>query len=356
MFQKLKDVEKKYKDIEKQIADPKIIQNQPEYQKLLKERSRLGPLVEAYQKHQKVTQDLEDNKGLINTESDEEIRQLAKEENVKLETEKEKLEKKLKVLLLPKDPRDEKNIFLEIRAGTGGEEAALFASDLFRMYSRYAERKGWKIEVMDTNYTGIGGIKEIIISISGQNVFSDLKYESGVHRVQRIPKTESSGRIHTSAVTVAVMPEADDVEVNIEEKDLKIEVFRSSGPGGQGVNTTDSAVRITHIPSEIVVVCRDERSQIKNKAKALKILKSRILEQEQLKQEAEERAERRSQVGSGDRSEKIRTYNFPQSRVTDHRIGLTIHQLDQILDGVLNEIVTALRTHYQAEAMKTNHE
>ncbi|OGP14732.1 MAG: peptide chain release factor 1 [Deltaproteobacteria bacterium RIFCSPLOWO2_02_FULL_50_16] len=352
MFQKLQEFEKKYQELEKQLSQPDIVQNQKEYQKILKERSRLSPLVNTFLQYQKTCKDIEDNKHILNEEIDEGLRQLAKEDLTLLESQKTKLENELKTLLLPKDSRDEKNTLLEIRAGTGGEEAALFASDLFRMYSRYAERKGWRVELMDSNYTGIGGLKEIIVLITGNNVFSDLKYESGVHRVQRVPKTESSGRIHTSAVTVAVVPEADDIEIDIEEKDLKIEVFRSSGPGGQGVNTTDSAVRLTHIPSGMVVVCRDERSQIKNRAKGLKILKSRLLEAKQREQEAQERAERKSQIGSGDRSEKIRTYNFPQSRVTDHRIGLTLHQLDQILDGNLDEIIMALRTHYQTEAIK----
>jgi peptide chain release factor 1 len=277
---------------------------------------------------------------------------MAKDEAARLEEEETQLVQSLKVLLLPKDPNDEKNCILEIRAGTGGEEAALFASDLFRMYSRFAETRRWKVEMMDSNPTGIGGFKEIIVTISGANVYSNMKYESGVHRVQRVPRTEASGRIHTSAVTVAVLPEADDIDIAINEKDLQIDVFRASGPGGQGVNTTDSAVRVTHIPSGMVVVCREERSQLKNKAKALKLLRSRLLEQKQEEQDKELRETRKSYIGSGDRSEKIRTYNFPQNRVTDHRIGLTIYQLDQVMDGKLDEFVTALRTHYQAEAMK----
>jgi peptide chain release factor 1 len=356
LFQKLKEVEQKFEGLEHQLGQPEIVQNQPEYQKLLKQRARLLPLVEVYREYRKATQEIEDNKQLLNDESDEEMRQMAKDDLVLLEEKKTTLEAQLKILLLPKDPRDEKNTLLEIRAGTGGDEAALFAADLFRMYSRYAERKKWKVEILDSNHSGAGGMKEVIALISGDNVFSDLKYESGVHRVQRVPKTESSGRVHTSAVTVAVIPEADDVEIDIAEKDLKIEVFRSSGPGGQGVNTTDSAVRITHLPTNEVVVCRDERSQIKNRAKAMKILKSRLLEKKQKEQDDVERADRKSQVGSGDRSEKIRTYNFPQSRITDHRIGLTIHQLDQALDGDIEDLISALRTYDQAEAMKAGHE
>jgi peptide chain release factor 1 len=353
MFQKLDEIEKKFEELSNRLGDPAVVQNTPLYQKLSRERAGLIPLVETYRKYKKIARELEDNKQLLG-ESDEEIRKMAKEEISRLEGEKVQLEQELKILLLPKDPNDEKNIFLEIRAGTGGEEAALFAADLFRMYSRYAESKGWRVEVMDTNATGIGGFKEIIALISGQNVYSDLKYEAGIHRVQRVPKTEQQGRIHTSAVSVAVIPEAEDVDIQVNESDLEIDVFRASGPGGQGVNTTDSAVRLTHKPSGLVVVCRDERSQIKNRAKAMKILKSRLLEMENEKREAEERATRKSMVGSGDRSEKIRTYNFPQNRMTDHRIGLTLHQLDQILDGRLDEVITSLRTHYQTEALKAS--
>ncbi len=353
MFSKLDDLERKFEDLSQRITDPSVIQNNALYQKLTRERASLIALVETYGQYKKTVQEFEDNKQLLN-ESDEEIRKMAKEELTRLEPEKEKLEQELKILLLPKDPNDEKNIFLEIRAGTGGDEAALFVADLFRMYTRYAETKGWRVELMDTNPSDLGGFKEVIAQISGNSVYSNLKYEAGTHRVQRVPKTEQQGRIHTSAVTVAVMPEAEDVDVQINESDIQTDVFRASGPGGQGVNTTDSAVRLTHKPTGVVVVCRDERSQIKNKAKAMKILKSRILEAEQAKQDAELRATRKAMVGTGDRSEKIRTYNFPQNRVTDHRIGLTLHQLDQAMDGKIEEIISSLRTHYQAEALKAS--
>ncbi len=355
MFEKLGDLEQKFEDLERQMVDPSTLQNQPLYQKLARERSSIILIIECYRKYRKILKELEENKGLLQ-EKDETLKKMAKEEIILLEEAQAKSEQELKVLLLPKDPNDDKNIFLEIRAGTGGDEAALFASDLFRMYSRYAESHGWKVEVMDSNPTGIGGLKEIIVLISGQNVYSDLKYEAGIHRVQRVPKTEQQGRIHTSAVTVVVIPEVEDVEVTINEGDLQVDVFRASGPGGQGVNTTDSAVRLTHKLSGLVVVCRDERSQIKNKAKALKILKARLMNLEQEKQDSEMRAARKTMVGSGDRSEKIRTYNFPQNRLTDHRIGLTIHQLDSVIDGHLEETIQALRTHYQTEALKASGE
>lgn len=351
MFQKLEALDRKFEELSVRMSDPSVTQNPTLYQKLTREHASLKPLIESYRCYKKVLQGIEDNKTLLN-EKDDSLRTMAKEEAAQLEAEKERLEQELKVLLLPKDPNDEKNTILEIRAGTGGDEAALFVSDLFRMYSRYASSKGWRVELMDSNPTGIGGFKEIIALISGQNVYSQLKYEAGIHRVQRVPKTEQQGRIHTSAVTVAVIPEAEDVEVQVNESDLETDVFRASGPGGQGVNTTDSAVRITHKPSGLVVVCRDERSQIKNKAKAIKVLKSRLLEMEQEKQDSELRTARKAMVGSGDRSEKIRTYNFPQNRMTDHRIGLTLHQLDQALDGKIEEMISALRTHYQTEALK----
>ncbi len=356
MFSKIDDLERKFEDLSHRITDPSVIQNNALYQKLTRERAGLISLVETYGRYKKTLQEIDGNKHLLN-ESDDEIRKMAKEELVRLEPEKDRLEQELKVLLLPKDPNDEKNIFLEIRAGTGGDEAALFASDLFRMYQRYAETKGWRVEIMDSSPSDLGGFKEIIVQISGQNVYSNLKYEAGTHRVQRVPKTEQQGRIHTSAVTIAVIPEAEDVDVSLNESDIQTDVFRASGPGGQGVNTTDSAVRLTHKPSGLVVVCRDERSQIKNKAKAMKVLKSRLYEIELEKRDSVERATRKAMVGSGDRSEKIRTYNFPQNRMTDHRIGLTLHQLDAVMDGKIEEVISALRTHYQTEALKaTTHE
>lgn len=352
MFTKLDSVEKKYDELTVELSKPEVVSNQHIYQKIAREHSSLSELVTTYRQYKKIIKELAENKHILDNEKDADLKKMAKEEIARLEENELCLIQQLKILLLPKDTNDDKNIILEIRAGTGGEEAALFAADLFRMYSRYAETHRWKVEIMDSNPTGIGGFKEIIAMIGGTKVYSDLKYESGVHRVQRVPKTEASGRIHTSAVTVAVMPEADDVDIAINEKELQVDVFRASGPGGQGVNTTDSAVRITHIPSGMVVVCREERSQLKNKAKALKLLRSRLLEQKIEEQEAKERETRKSYIGSGDRSEKIRTYNFPQNRITDHRIGLTIHQLDQVLEGKLDDFITALRTHYQAEMMK----
>jgi len=354
MFSKLDQVEKRYNELTDELSKPEVVANQQTYQKFAKEHSSITELVSTYRQYKKIVTEIEGNKHLLDNEKDPEIKKMAKDELTRLVDEEAGLIHKLKVLLIPKDPNDEKNIILEIRAGTGGEEAALFAADLFRMYSRFAEARRWKIELLDSNPTGIGGFKEVIMMISGTNVYSDLKYESGVHRVQRVPKTEASGRVHTSAVTVAVLPEADDVEITISEKDIEMDVFRASGPGGQGVNKTDSAVRITHKPSGMVVVCREERSQLKNRERAMKLLKTRLLEQKQAEADAKERETRKSYVGTGDRSEKIRTYNFPQNRVTDHRIGLTIYQLDQIIDGKLDEFITALRTHYQAEAMKSS--
>lgn len=352
MFSKLEKVETRYHELTKLLSDPGIIQDQNRFRELAKERSDLQDLVHTYLEYKKTSNEIDDSKHLITEESDQEIRQMAKDELKDLEIKQIELIDKLKILLLPKDPNDEKNIILEIRAGTGGEEAALFAADLFRMYSKHAEIKNWKVELTDANETGIGGFKEIIALVSGKNVYSNLKYESGVHRVQRVPRTEASGRIHTSAVTVAVLPEADDIDIKIEEKDLKIDVFRATGPGGQGVNTTDSAVRVTHAPSGIVVVCRDERSQHKNKAKAMKILRARLYEKMEAEQDEKMRSTRKSQVGSGDRSEKIRTYNFPQNRITDHRIGYSSHNLTNFMDGNIDDLVNHLRTHFQSEAMK----
>lgn len=354
MFDKLKSVEKRYEELTEFLSQGEIIADQPRFQKLAKERADIKELIDTYRQYQQAKQTLEDNREIIAKESDEELREMAKEEIPSLEKDLLELEQKLKLLLLPQDPNDEKNILLEIRAGTGGDEAALFAADLFRMYNRYAEEKKWKVEVLEQNATGLGGIKEIIALISGTRVFSELKYESGTHRVQRVPKTEASGRIHTSACTVAVLPEAEDIDIQIDEKDLRIDVFRASGPGGQGVNRTDSAVRITHLPTGLAVACQDERSQHKNKARAMKILKSRLLDLETQKQADERTATRRSMVGSGDRSEKIRTYNFPQNRLTDHRIGLNLYNLLHILDGHLGEVISPLRTHYQTEALKGN--
>ena len=352
MFQKLETVEEKCIQLDKLLSDSEVIRDQKNFQKYAKERSELSELLETYKKYKKVCKELEESELLI-SENDEEIKQLAKSEAHKLTHEKTELEEKLKLLLLPKDLQDEKNILLEIRAGTGGEEAAIFVADLFRMYSKYAEGKRWKVEIMSENITGLGGYKEIIALFEGKQVYSQLKYESGVHRVQRVPETESQGRIHTSAVTVAVLPEAEDVEVEIDQTtDLKIDVFRASGPGGQHVNKTDSAVRITHIPSGLVVSCQDEKSQHKNKAKALKILRARLFDKAMREQQSEISQERRNQVGSGDRSERIRTYNYPQGRITDHRMGLTLHNLESVLEGELDEIINQLITHFQTESLK----
>ncbi len=352
MFQKLDQVENRYQELEMLLADPKVLGNPKELQRLGRERAELSHLVETYRAYKKVQEGIQESEELLQ-ESDEEMKELAKAE---LQTLKERLaniEEELKVLLLPKDPRDEKNVFLEIRAGTGGEEAALFAADLFRMYAKYAEKRRWRVDVVNQNPTGLGGFKEIIALVEGKGVYSQLKYESGVHRVQRVPVTEASGRIHTSAVTVAVLPEADEVEVEINPNDLRIDVFRSSGPGGQSVNTTDSAVRVTHLPTGMVVTCQDEKSQHKNKAKAIKVLRARLLDKLMEEQQSEISEERKSQVGSGDRSERLRTYNFPQNRVTDHRIGLTLYHLDRVLEGDLDELSNGLSAHFRAEALKS---
>lgn len=352
LLERLQTIEQKFLELEARLGDPEVIRDQEKYQKLAKEHAELAPLIQTYRRYQQTEKELEADQQLLKSESDEDMRELIREEIARLREQLVSLENELRVLLLPKDPNDEKNILLEIRAGTGGEEAALFAADLFRMYSRYAERQGWKVEVLSHHPTGIGGLKEVIALISGQRVYSRLKYESGVHRVQRVPVTESQGRIHTSAVTVAILPEAEDVDVQINPEDLRIDVFRSSGPGGQSVNTTDSAVRITHLPTGLVVTCQDEKSQHKNKAKALKVLQARLYDLKQQEQRQKIAQERRSQVGTGDRSERIRTYNFPQGRVTDHRIGLTLYRLESFLDGELDEMLDALISHYRAEALK----
>ena len=352
MFDKLDFILEKYQDMALKVSDPEIIANQPVWQKYIKEMGEMEPIVKKYEEYKNAKQSLADAKEMLETESDEELRDLAKMEVSEAEDSIERLTGDLKMLLLPKDPNDERNVILEVRAGTGGEEAALFGGDLLRMYSRYAERHRWKTEIIDINDTGIGGVKEATVLIKGKGAYSRLKYESGVHRVQRVPETESSGRIHTSAATIAVLPEVDDVEVDLDPNDVRVDVYRASGNGGQCVNTTDSAVRLTHIPTGLVVTCQDEKSQIKNKEKAFKVLKSRLYDMMVQKQQQEISAERKSQIGSGDRSERIRTYNFPQGRCTDHRIGLTLYKLDAILDGDIDEIIDGLITSDQAEKMK----
>ncbi len=352
MLDKLLDVERRYVDLEDRLIDPELAGSRTDFARLAKERAELEPIVAAYRAWKTVTQDVEGHRQLLES-NDEELRELVKAELPELRARVEALEARLKLLLLPKDPNDERNVVLEIRAGTGGDEASLFAADLFRMYSRYAETQGWKVDILSASSTGLGGFKEVIALIEGHGAFSLLKFEGGVHRVQRVPATEASGRIHTSAVTVAVLPEAEDVEVAIDEaRELRIDVYRSSGPGGQSVNTTDSAVRVTHLPTGLVVSCQDEKSQHKNKAKALKVLRARLLERAQAEQHAAVAESRRSMVGSGDRSERIRTYNFPQGRITDHRINLTLHSIDRILDGDLRPLIDALITYHQAELLQ----
>lgn len=351
MFDKLIGVEERFIDIEKHLADPEVVQDQDAYQKFVREHAELNKIVTAYRKHKQTLNDLEESQELLK-DADPDIKGLARDEITTLSLEKERIEGELKALLLPKDPNDEKNVMVEIRAGTGGEEAALFAGDLFKMYSHYAEKRNWKVEIITHHPTGVGGLKEIIAMIQGQGAYSVFKYESGIHRVQRVPTTETQGRIHTSAVTVAVLPEAEEIDIKIDSSELKVDVYRSTGPGGQSVNTTDSAVRITHLPTGLVVTCQDEKSQLKNKAKAMKVLRARLLDQMIFEQNEKRSEERKSQVGTGDRSGRIRTYNFPQSRVTDHRINLTLYKLDSILQGNIDELIENLSTYYQTQALQ----
>lgn len=351
MLDKLRAVEEKFQELESIISDPAVMGDMAKWQTYTKEHAQLLPIVEKYRSYKKVVERLEEARAML-VEKDEEMRALASEEVRELMPKKAALEEELLLLLLPRDPHDEKNVIVEIRGGVGGDEAALFAGDLFRMYTRYAERQHWKTELLSANATGIGGFKEVTFLVAGDGAYSKLKYESGTHRVQRIPVTESGGRIHTSAATVAVLPEAEEVDVDIAANDLRIDTYCASGAGGQYVNRTETAIRITHIPTGIVVQCQDEKSQLKNKEKAMKVLRARLLDRARLEQAAEEAADRKSQVGSGDRSERIRTYNFPQGRVTDHRIGLTLHKIDAILNGELDELLTALITADQAEKLK----
>jgi peptide chain release factor 1 len=353
MFDKIQDFEIRFQELESLLSDPTIISNQPEFRKLSREHADLLPIVEAFRRYKKVLSELEENQELL---SDPDMKEMAEEELSRLTEERDRLDAEIKLLLLPKDPNDSRDVILEIRAGTGGDESALFAGDLFRMYSRFAEKNRWKVELLSCSESERGGYKEVIASIEGQDVYAKLKYESGTHRVQRVPETEAQGRIHTSACTVAIMAEAEDVDIDINPADLKIDVYRSSGAGGQHVNTTDSAVRITHMPTGTVVACQEERSQIKNRAKAMKVLKTRILDTILQEQNAKMAADRKQQVGSGDRSERIRTYNFPQGRMTDHRIGLTLYRLDSIMAGDIEEITESLRTYYQMEALKAQSE
>lgn len=351
MFDKLDFILEKYEELAIKVSDPDIIANQSLWQKHMKEMSDIEPVVEKYKEYKKAKEELAELKNML-ADSDEELREMAKLEIPELEDTLENLEKEMKILLLPKDPNDDKSVILEIRAGVGGDEAGLFAADLLRMYMRYAERRGWKTDLTEINEIGIGGVKEAVVIINGRGAYSRMKYESGTHRVQRVPSTESSGRVHTSAATVAVLPEVDDLEVTVNPNDIKVDVYRSSGHGGQSVNTTDSAVRITHLPTGIVVTCQDEKSQIKNKDKAMKVLKSRLYDMMQAEQNKEIADARKTQVGSGDRSQRIRTYNFQQGRITDHRINLTIYKLDTFLDGDIDEVIDACITSDQAEKMK----
>lgn len=351
-LERLKAIEERFQEIVLEMVDPAVIGDQPRFQRLAKAHADLEPVVETYRRYRKLLADEEEAKALLRGGAESEMRELVEAELQDLAIKREKMEEEVKFLLLPRDPADEKDIILEVRAGAGGEEAALFAAELARMYSRFAESQGWKVEILSSHQTGVGGVKEAILGIEGRGAYSRLKFESGVHRVQRVPVTESSGRIHTSTVTVAVLPEAEEVEVQIDPKDLRIDVFRSTGPGGQSVNTTDSAVRITHLPTGMVVSCQDEKSQHKNRVKAMKVLRARLLELARAEKEAEISQTRRQQVGTGDRSERIRTYNFPQGRVTDHRIGLTLYGLQRILEGDLEELIGPLAAHAQAERLK----
>lgn len=351
MFNKLKGVENRFLELEELLGNPKIIQDRDLYQNYSQEHAELNKIVSVYKNYKQIIEELEDSSELLK-DADSEIKKLAREEVNSLSTEREKREKELKKLLIPKDPLDVKNVLIEIRAGTGGEEASLFANDLFRMYSRYAENRSWKVEIMNHHTMGAGGLKEIVAMINGKGAYNRFKYESGTHRVQRVPTTETQGRIHTSAVTVAVLPEAEEVEVHIDPGEIKVDVYRSSGPGGQSVNTTDSAVRITHLPTGLVVTCQDEKSQLKNKNRAMKVLRARLLDSKIREQNEKRSEERKSQIGSGDRSERIRTYNFPQGRVTDHRIGLTLYKLESIMQGDMDDIIDQLTTFYQTQALQ----
>lgn len=352
LLKKLEEIKDKYNELTKLLLDPAVFSDFSKSQKYSKERAELTGIVEKINEYKKVLSDMKEAEEILSLGGDDDLKELAASELAELKEKKTEIEDELKLMLIPKDPSDSKNIILEIRAGTGGEEASLFAADLFRMYSKYAERRNWKVEIIDSNPTGVGGLKEVIASIRGKGAYSRLKYESGIHRVQRVPLTETSGRVHTSAATVAVLPEAEEVDIKIDEKDLRVDTFCSSGPGGQGVNTTYSAVRIVHIPTKMMVQCQDSRSQIKNREKALKVLRSRLYELELEKQDKERAEERKSQVGTGDRSEKIRTYNFPQNRISDHRVGLTLHKLALVLEGDLDEIIESLIIHYQTEKLR----